>query len=164
MTMKDFALELGYLGFTMRLKRISDAMMHDGKKMYKELGVDIEPNWYVVFTLLKREGELSVMEIAERIQLAHPSVITLTNKMIKSGYIKSTQCSIDNRKRLLTLSEKALTKMPELEAIWNAGENAVIKALAGTNIMESLAIIEERFGEKGFKDRTLEELSSHNHE
>ncbi|MFY0607756.1 MAG: MarR family transcriptional regulator [Cyclobacteriaceae bacterium] len=157
--MKDFALELGCLGFTMRLKRISDAMMHDGRKMYKELGVDIEPNWYVIFRLLKLEGELSVMEIAERIQLAHPSVITLTNKMIKAGYITSTQCSIDNRKRLLTLTAKANKQMPQLEEIWNAGERAVIKALAGTNIMESLSIIEVRFGDKGFKDRTLEELN-----
>lgn len=156
--MKDFALELGCLGFTMRMKRISDALMHDGRKMYKELGLDIEPNWYVVFRLLKREGEMSVMEIAEKIRLAHPSVITLTNKMMKAGYLSSTQCTDDNRRRLLTLTEKAHSKLPELERIWNAGERGVIKALEGTNMMEALAVIEERFGKRGFKDRTIEEL------
>ncbi|MTI30197.1 hypothetical protein [Xanthovirga aplysinae] len=78
----DFAKELQYLGFTMRLKRISDAMLYEGKKLYKELDVDIEPNWYVIFKLLKSRGALSVMDIADSIKMAHPSVITLTNKMI----------------------------------------------------------------------------------
>lgn len=157
--MKDFALELGCLGFTMRLKRLSDALMHDGRKMYKELGVDIEPNWYVIFRLLKREGEMSVMEIAEKIKLAHPSVITLTNKMMKAGYLSSAQCTDDNRRRLLTLTQKAHDQLPRLEQIWNAGERGVIKALEGTDFMAMFSLIEARFGEKGFKDRTIDELN-----
>tara|TARA_B100001245_G_scaffold233850_1_gene218331 strand:- start:378 stop:860 length:483 start_codon:yes stop_codon:yes gene_type:complete len=158
--MNDFAQELGCLGFTMRLKRIADALMHDGKKMYKQLGLDIEPNWYVVFRLLKQENELSVTEISDRIGLAHPSVITLTNKMIKAGYLISNQCDQDSRKRLLTLSEKAQEKMPEFERIWAAGEAGVIEAIRGTEIMASLSLIEERFGEKGFRERTLEKLDN----
>lgn len=157
--MKDFTQELGCLGFTMRLKRISDALMHDGKKMYKQLGLDIEPNWYVVFRLLKLEKELSVTEIADRIGLAHPSVITLTNKMIKGGYLISNQCEEDSRKRLLTLSDKAIAKLPEFEKIWAAGEAGVIEAVCGTEIMSALSLIEERFGEKGFRERTLEKLN-----
>ncbi|MEQ8472220.1 MAG: helix-turn-helix domain-containing protein [Marinoscillum sp.] len=157
--MEDFAKELGCLGFTMRLKRISDALMHDGKKMYKQLGLDIEPNWYVIFRLLKREGKLSVMEISERVGMAHPSIITLTNKMIKAGYLISAQCMDDSRRRLLGLSEKAIDKMPEFENIWNAGEQGVIDAIAGTEIMNALTLIEERFGTKGFRERTLEKLN-----
>ncbi|MEP0368085.1 MAG: MarR family transcriptional regulator [Cyclobacteriaceae bacterium] len=158
--MKDFTTELGCLGFTMRLKRLADALIHDGRKMYKELGIDIEPNWYVVFRLIKKEGELSVTEIAEKIGLAHPSVISITNKMIKADYLYSTPCKLDNRRRVLNLTEKAQAKLPELERIWDAGERGVIKALADTNTMQALAILEKRFGEKGFKDRTLEELNN----
>jgi DNA-binding MarR family transcriptional regulator len=158
--MKDFALELGCLGFTMRLKRISDAMMQDGKRMYKQLDIDIEPNWYIIFRLLKKEGEMTVTEIADRIQLAHTSVITLTNKMIKADYITSTPCHIDTRRRYLDLSQKAVKKLPELEQIWDAGEKAVIEALAGTEVMSALSLIEERFNEKGFRERTIEILNT----
>ncbi|RED96604.1 MarR family winged helix-turn-helix transcriptional regulator [Marinoscillum furvescens] len=157
--MKDFALELGCLGFTMRLKRLADALIQDGKRMYKELGVDIEPNWYVIFRLLKREGEMSVTEISERIGMAHPSVIALTNKMMKAGYLSSNQCTDDSRRRLLNLSDKALEALPQLEEIWNAGERGVINALEGTNTMEILSLIEQRFSEKGFRERTIEELN-----
>ncbi len=157
--MEDFAKDLGCLGFTMRLKRLSDALMHDGRKMYKTLGLDLEPNWYVIFRLLKREGELSVTEIAERIHLAHPSVISITNKMIKADYLYSTPCDLDNRRRVLNLTEKALERLPEFEKIWNAGERGVIKALAGTHAMEVLEELEKRFTKKGFKDRTFDELN-----
>ena len=39
----DFLRELGSIAATTRLKRISDALLHDGKRMYRELGMDIEP-------------------------------------------------------------------------------------------------------------------------
>ncbi len=155
----DFASELGCLGFTMRLKRLSDTIIHDGRKKYKSLGMDIEPNWYVVLRLLEREKELSIMEIADRVMLSHPSIITMTNKMMKKGYISSSTSEKDNRKRVLKLTEKAIKALPELNRVWNAGERGIIKALEGTDAMAVLKTLEERFFNKGFKDRTLEELA-----
>ncbi|WP_258103596.1 MarR family winged helix-turn-helix transcriptional regulator [Marinoscillum sp. MHG1-6] len=156
--MKDFAEELGCLGFTMRLKRLADALIHDGRKMYKELGLDIEPNWYVVFRLLKQKDEMSVTEIADSIRLSHPSVISITNKMMKAGYLSSTPCEVDSRRRVLKLTQKAMKALPRLEEIWDAGERGVIKALCDTDTMATLKLLEERFAEKGFKERTFDEL------
>lgn len=160
--MNDFAKELGCLGFTMRLKRISDALMHDGKKMYKQLGLDIEPNWYVVFRLLKMKTQLSVTEISESVGMSHPSIISLTNKMIKAGYLISAQCEDDSRRRLLTLSPKAINNLPLFEKVWKAGEAGVVEALADTNMMQALTLIEDRFSDKGFRERTLEKLNKTN--
>lgn len=156
--MKDFAKELGCLGFSMRMKRLTDALMQDGKRMYKELGLDIEPNWYVVFRLLNTHGELSVTQISERVGLAHPSVITLTNKMIKAGYLSSTQSKTDSRRRMLTLTDKANEALPKFEKVWNAGDLGVRKALEGTQFIRDLEVLEERYATKGFRERTLNEL------
>lgn len=158
--MSDFAKELGCLGFTMRLKRLSDALIHDGRKLYKHLGIDIEPNWYIIFRLIKKEGEMSVTEIADAIQMAHTSVISITNKMIKSDYLYSTPCKKDSRRRVLNLTKKSLDKLPALEQIWDAGERGIISALSETDAMNILLVLEERFKEKGFKDRTLEKLEN----
>ena len=94
---KDFLQTLGYIGFATRLKRISDAFLHDGRKLYKELGLDIEPNWYIIFKILKLEKKLSVTEIAEKVQMSHPSVITLTDNMIAAGYVKTRPGRVDGR-------------------------------------------------------------------
>lgn len=160
MNNQDFVKELDYLGFTMRLKRISDAMIQDGRRLYKELDVSIEPNWYVVFKLLKKEGSLSVTQIAERLLLAHPSVITITNKMLDNGYLNSRKSDEDNRKRVLELSNKAKNELPVFESIWEAGTSAMEKALIDIKGLEFLEVLENRFFDKGFKERTLNEIKS----
>lgn len=160
MEQTDFVKELGYLGFTMRLKRISDALLHGGRKLYNTLDVDIEPNWYVVFKLLKAQGDMSVTEIAERIQMAHPSVITITNKMMAKGYLISEKDPDDSRKRLLGLSDRAVKMLPQYEAIWAAGERGVEEALEGLNALEFVTALEKIFGDRGFNERTLEQLNT----
>lgn len=158
MGQKDFVKELGYLGFTMRLKRISDAMMHEGRRLYNELEIDIEPNWYVIFKLLKTHGAMTVTEIAESILMTHPSVIAITNKMLNTGYLTSEKDKNDSRKRVLDLSELSIRMLPEYDEIWKAGEQAIKKVLEGVNALELISVLEDKFFYKGFKDRTLEQL------
>ncbi|NNE99958.1 MAG: bifunctional helix-turn-helix transcriptional regulator/GNAT family N-acetyltransferase [Pyrinomonadaceae bacterium] len=152
---QDFLSELGFLSFVTRLKRASDAMLHDGRKLYKTLGMEIEPNWFVVFKLLQEKGELTVTEIANEIGFAHPSVITIINKMLKKGYVESRQCDIDSRRRLLVLSEKARRAMPEFERVWSAGVTSVKRMLADTDALGFLDILETRIAKSGFRSRTL---------
>lgn len=154
----DFIEELGYLSFPMRLKRISDTMLHQGRRLYKELDEDIEPNWFLIFKILKKYKAMTVTEIADKVKLSHPSVISITNKMMKLGYLESSRDKIDFRKRQLVLSEKALKRLPELEAIWEAGGLAVDKALKGLNAMEFISVLEEKFYSKGFNERTIAEM------
>lgn len=155
---QDFLKELGFLSFVTRLKRVSDSMLHDGRKLYKELGMDIEPNWYVIFKLLEKHKELMVTEIADEIGFTHPSVISIVNKMLKAGYLESKHCSTDSRRRLLKLSDKAIKKMPEFEEIWKAGTTGTKRMLADTDALNFLDSLEEKINEKGFKQRTLRSL------
>ena len=134
--------------------------MHDGKRMYAELNLDIEPNWFVVFELLKTKGPLSVTEIAEYAQMAHPSVITITNKMMDNGYLLSEKDPNDSRKRVLDLSDRAVKMLPKYEQIWDAAVKGVEMALEGMNALENLDKWERKFEEKGFMDRTKEQLKN----
>ncbi len=156
---RDFIQELGLLSVVTRLKRISDLMIHDGRRLYKELGMDIEPNWFVIFKILEKNGEMTVTEIAERIGFAHPSVISIVNKMIKVNYLEENKCGLDSRKRLLKLTPKAREKLPEFEKVWNAGVAGVKKMLSDLDILSVLETIEQRVFEKGYKQRTLTELA-----
>ena len=156
----DFLKELGLNAVVTRLKRVSDLMLHDGRRMYKELGSDIEPNWFVIFKLLKKHESLAVTEIADKIGLSHPSVISIVNKMIKAGYLTETKSETDNRKRLLSLTPKAISKLPEFEEVWDAGTAGFKKMMNDTDVLAFLDLIEERISEKGFRRRTLEELKN----
>lgn len=155
---KDFVKELGYLGLTMRIKRISDLLMHEGRRLYSELDVDIEPNWYVIFKLLDARGAMAITQIADSILLSHPSVVTIVNKMIKAGYLEAQKDTVDARKRLISLSDKAKKNLPEFQKIWDAGERGVALALQEGKPLEFITLLEDAFFDKGFKDRTLKEL------
>lgn len=158
----DFVKELGFLSFPMRLKRISDAMLHQGRRLYKELDEDIEPNWFLIFKLLKNQDGKTVTEIAHMIKLSHPSVITITNKMIKTGYLVSKKDKKDFRKRTLHLSAKSINKLPKFEKIWEAGGLGVKNALKGMNAMEFISVLEDQFYSQGFNERTIAEMNLSN--
>ena len=158
----DFINELGYLALAPRLKRISEAMVHSGRQMYKTLGLDIEPNWFLVFKLLTKYDQLSVTEIAYKIHFSHPSVITIVNKMEATGYLESSTDLQDSRKRTFKLTKKATSKLPEFERIWEAGTEGVKKLFPeDSNFLDLLESIEVQMSQKDFRSRTLNELNSH---
>ncbi len=154
----DFLSELGLNAVVTRLKRASDAMLHDGKRMYKELGMDIEPNWFAIFKLLRKHGSLTITEIADQIGFSHPSVISIVNKMMKAGYLSESRSDEDSRKRILSLTPKAEGKMPEFEMVWDAGTAGFKKMMHDTDILHVLDVVEDRIAERGFRSRALEQL------
>ncbi|HFK5553203.1 TPA: MarR family winged helix-turn-helix transcriptional regulator [Elizabethkingia anophelis] len=126
----DFIKTLGYKAFDSRLKRISDRMSHDVRKLYKEIDIDIEPNWYLIFMLLQNRGEISIADIAESLGYSHPSVVVIVKKMSKKDYLHMQKDKDDKRKQLVSLSSKATEILPELELIWQSCESAILKLLS----------------------------------
>ncbi len=156
---RDFIKDLGYLGFTMRLKRLSDALIHSGRKLYKDLDLEIEPNMFSVFKLLEDRGSTSITEIAEAIGMAHPSVIAITNKMIAKDLIYADKDSEDSRKKVLNLTQKGRDKSTEYNAIWEIGNSAMHKELNDLNALEFLEQLEQVFEKKDFRQYLLKEMS-----
>ena len=158
--MYDFVNELGYLALATRFKRLSEAMVHSGREMYKELGLDVEPNWFLIFKLLKKYETLSVTEMATKLHFSHPSVITLIQKMEQSGYVQATSDQKDARKKNYSLTNKADITLPQLEAIWEAGTEAVKKLFKkDSTFMNELEELEIQFSKQNFKQRTLKRLN-----
>ncbi len=157
--MYDFVNELGYLGLATRFKRLSEAMVHSGREMYKELGIEVEPNWYLIFKLLRKYDTLSITQIAHKLHFSHPSVITMINKMEKNGYVSSISDENDARKRNYSLSSKALEELPALEKIWKAGTIGVKNLFKeDSQFLAELEQLEIQLSQQNFKQRTLNEL------
>ncbi|MGH9949203.1 MAG: bifunctional helix-turn-helix transcriptional regulator/GNAT family N-acetyltransferase [Pyrinomonadaceae bacterium] len=154
----NFLSELGLNAVVTRLKRASDAMLQDGKRMYAELGMDIEPNWFAVFKLLEKYRRLNVTEIAEHIGMSHPSMISIINKMISAGYLKESRSKGDSRQRILSLTAKSKRKIPEFQKVWDAATAGFKRMMHDRDILGMLDDLESRIAEKGFRERTLEQL------
>lgn len=159
----DFIKELGYKALDSRLKRISDRMSHDVRKFYKEFGIDVEPNWYLVFMLLQKKGEISITDIAEPLGYSHPSVVVIVKKMNESGYLIIKKDKVDKRKQIISLSPKALEMLPQLEQIWDSCEKAILKVLSeDLSILTYLDHIDQELKNESFHHRFKQEYLKSN--
>lgn len=155
----DLIRELGYKALDSRLKRISDRMSHDIRRFYKEQNIDIEPNWYLVFMLLQKEGELPITAIAAPLGYTHPSVAVMVKKMADKGYLHIRKDRTDKRQQLVSLSEKALKMLPQLEAVWRSCEKAILKMLnKDLAMLQHLDQIDAALEKNSFHDRFQQEF------
>lgn len=156
---EDFIRELGYLALANRLKRLSEVMMTSGRKLYKTLELDIEPSWYLIFMLLQKDTSLTVTEIAQKLKYSHPSIVKIISKMQQKDYVELQKDRDDGRKQRVTLSAKAMEKLPYFEQLWQAGERAMESLFdPGDTFLESLDQLDLRIQQKSFQERTLHAL------
>ncbi|WP_347220065.1 MarR family transcriptional regulator [Chryseobacterium sp.] len=154
----DFIKELGYKALDSRLKRISDRMSHDVRKFYKEFGIDVEPNWYLVFMLLQKRGEVSITDIAEPLGYSHPSVVVIVRKMTEKGYLTIQKDNEDKRKQMISLSTKAIEMLPQLEQVWDSCEKAILKLLTeDLSVFSYLDAIDQELHNESFHNRFKKE-------
>lgn len=116
----DLIAQLGPLAFGSRLRRLSDLITKQASAVYQSFGIDFDPKWFALFYLLSRKSPLSVTEIADELGFSHPAIIQLARGLEQAGLITSAKSGKDSRKRLLSLSNKGLNLLPELEKIWQA--------------------------------------------
>jgi len=158
---RDFIKELGYKALDNRLKRISDRMSHDTRKFFKQIDLDVEPSWHLVFKLLKENKALTMVEIAEQLGYSHPSMVVMLKKMATKGYIVSEKDAHDKRKQNIKLTQKSFNLLPELEQIWNSCENAIYKMLKeDLAILKHLDEIEASLKSIPFNERFYNEYKS----
>ncbi|MEO0505096.1 MAG: MarR family transcriptional regulator [Bacteroidota bacterium] len=151
----SYLKSLQIIGVTARIKRISDTLMHDARRVYEYLGLPIEPNWHLIFLLLKERGQLSVTEISKALEFSHPSVITIIKRMKKVGYVTSRVHTEDSRKQIIELTEKAHTELPKLQAEWNQIKIAVAD-IFNEEFLGQLEIVEKKMEQKGLLSRVID--------
>jgi MarR family transcriptional repressor of mepA len=111
--------ELGELALSTRLMRLSEWTRKDVTKIYQEYGLAFESKWFPVLYILSRKAPLGVVELADELGYAHPSVIALVKEMEKQKLIRSVTSKTDARKRLLQLTPKALEWEKKMQPLWD---------------------------------------------
>ncbi len=140
----DLIKQLGSLALASRLKRLSDRLMRDGVRIYREEGLAFEPRWFTVFYLLSKKSPLSVTEIAHQLRVTHPAVNQVAGILEKEGLLVSRKDRSDERKRLLSLSPSGKALLTHLKPLWNDFKVSADELLAesGVDLLKALDRIE----------------------
>ena len=157
---KDFLKELGYLGVTARIKRLSDALFYSIKELYDQQRIDIEPSWHLVLLALKQNEQVTMLDLSKWLNLSKPAITKMVNKMQRMGYVDFTSDQNDQRKKIVQLSAKAEKELPKLERIWNAGQKTVEQMLENNPLfLEALSDFEKQQTEQSFSERAIKRLN-----
>ena len=156
---QDLLLELGHLGMTARIKRLSESLSQGIRELYRAERLDLEPSWHLVLLMLADRGHASVTEVAAALRLSQPAVTKMIKKMAAAGYLEVAEDDGDRRRKVLRLSRRAKAQLPVFERVWEAGRASVEELLEGNEaFLEGLELLERQLRTTGFKDRALERL------
>lgn len=159
--MEDFLSAITHEGLAGRLKRLSDELLYSTRDYYKSIGLDIEPNWHLVFLLLERREKATVSEISQELKMSHPGIVKIANGMKKKGYLLSEADESDSRKHLLSLSDHAKAKLPEFRRHWDAGIKTMQQLVEHSpHFLEELRQLEIKFAEADYRQRTTKNLQT----
>ena len=72
----SFYSEIGELILGTRLKRISERFLIDLSKIYKSRNIPFEPSWFSIFYLLDQNKQMSIGEIASKMDISQSKEVT----------------------------------------------------------------------------------------
>jgi len=114
----NFIEELGPLALGSRIKNLSELLMKDMSKVYKDHGIEFEARWFTLFQLVLKREKISVTEIASELNQSHPAVVQVVNVLEKKKLISTVKDRSDHRRRLVKLSKKGKTLAEQLSSVW----------------------------------------------
>ena len=158
----DFIEELGTLALGSRIKNLSELLMKDVSKIYKDQDYDFEPRWFTFFQLILKKGEIPVTEIARELNQTHPAAIQVIHKLEKRKLISTRGDQSDKRKRLVRLTKKGRMLAEELQPLWNVIHQSAEEILAESDpeLIGHIKKVEDAIKQKSTYRRIEEKLIS----
>lgn len=153
--MEDFLEELGALALGGRLKRLADALMQDGGRIYEQVHPGFQSRWVAVFSYLYKKGPTSITALAKGLGVSHPGINKIANELIEVRLVAPYRDRNDKRKRVLALTSSGREKYKVLEPTLRDIRQALQVAIdePGGEFMAQLTALEQSFGRRNFASR-----------
>lgn len=158
----EYLRRLGPLVLDHRFRRMVDALLRAAEELYEARGLRFRARWTSTYLLLAESGPLGVMEIAERLGITHPAVITILEEMAAANVVKGIADKKDRRRRPVGLTTRGLQLKPELMRLWEelAAAQAGRFTAEGCDIIAVLNGVEDGLEEGSLTAEVLQRLET----
>ena len=155
-SMKD----LGALAIEQRILKLGDTLHHQANAVFRELGLEFDSRWSSVFRLLHKEGPCTSSDLADALGHNHHEILHITRPMIEIGLIEVHKDRLEGNTRLMKLSVKALSLLPELSQVWERLDMVYVNLFrsAQCEITSVLDRVERAMGNANISERVLTSL------
>jgi len=154
----NFIEELGPLALGSRIKNLSELLMKDMSRVYKDHGIEFEARWFTLFQLVLKREKISVTEIASELNQSHPAVVQVVNVLEKKKLISTVKDRSDHRRRLVKLSKNGKILANQLSSVWEdvlSVANEIINEGA-PDLLEKISGLEKAIQGKSVYERMSE--------
>ena len=117
---QDIYHEAGMLILSSRLRRLSERILSEVSRIYRELEIPFEPAWFPLFFLLERESPLAITELARRLRVSQPAVSQMAVTLEARGLIRITQNDQDRRRKALSFTAEGLSLLRQIQPVWES--------------------------------------------
>jgi len=143
--------DFGSLYLASRLERLSEMLKKDAILVFKNELKGIKYKWYPVIYTLHKTGSLGVVELANELSYAHPTIIDTLREMQAENIVKSAPGKQDNRKRILSLTAKGKRLFQQILPLTKAFETAVNDLIDNNNnLLLAIEEVETRLEDESF--------------
>lgn len=106
-------LGVGFLGS--RLKRLAERMQADAAEVAQSLDLPVQPAQMSLLMAIRMYEPISVGELAERLQLAQPTVTRALGPLERDGFIEARRTTGDQRTKRLVFTDKGRALMVRIQ-------------------------------------------------
>ena len=128
-------METGHL-----IYRISNRMRADADRHFSTLDLTLSQVRTLHF-INRCGGEAAQKQIEQHMNVSHPTVTGIVARLEKSGFVVCRQDDSDKRNKLVTLTDKAVSVMSELEAGRSLKQEQLVKGMSETEIAEASRLL-----------------------
>ena len=113
------------------IKMISNKIRARGDADMKERGLTFS-QLQVLITLHRHGGQMSQRELEKELNISHPTIVGLVQRLEKNGYVETWTDETDKRIKHVKQSDKALKMKEEARQRWNDMTTRMFRNLSET--------------------------------
>lgn len=158
----QFYQEAGFLVLGSRLRRLGNNFIKDVNKIYNAQQINFDASWFPVFYILSRKKEVSIIEIANDLNISHSAVSQMVSKLTEKGLLKSKLSTTDARQKTISFTSKGSKLFLKIKPIWDALQQSMQELSESTikskTMLHLLTDLEERLQEESLYNRIENKL------
>ncbi len=152
--------EIDEFGIAKRLKRLSNNLFADSKKIFSSVSTNFEQNTYTVLSILNLQDSLSIKEISSYLKVTHPATVQIVNKLIKGKFVEKFDLPSDKRVTIVKLTVKGKKAYDSLRTVAekiDLSYKEIIDEIE-PKFLTMLSLIEEKIKSKSIFERVSEKV------
>jgi MarR family transcriptional regulator, repressor for mepA len=151
--------EFGALFIASRMERLAVILRKEAVVVFGQYLSHLKYKWYPPLYVIKKKNTISVVELANELSYAHPTIIEILRELEQQKLIKSHVDKHDQRRRILSLTPKGKSVFDEMLPVIEAFEKAITAVLdKQPNLLEAIQKVESDLQQTPFSVQVARHL------